>query len=255
VTAVHPTGRQVQSLLAACLVAPGEVDEIAARTGVNLDVVGIRAFAGLAEKVKHNGVRAAVQMTFRLLRLTGLEIRLFADYAPMSARRRAALAEFVQTWAADDPARMLVSDLLRHECVLASFRDAPRTPDSRPVSRTVTDRSVLVPYGTSVALDVTCDPEEVVETLLAHDPDIDSVDREPRTILYHRSPGGSTRSFTVPDGVPPLLDALDRSHNLTSLSRALFGSTAALPALRNAYQQLHDWDLVRHDTRGARPCG
>jgi hypothetical protein len=50
------------------------------------DLDAIWKFAGLSAKVKHNGLRFDLPLTFRFLSLNGLEIEVFGAYAAHKAR-------------------------------------------------------------------------------------------------------------------------------------------------------------------------
>jgi hypothetical protein len=74
-----------------------------------IDLTGIRNFVGLVTKVRHNDLRTALPVTFRLIDKAGLSIPLFADYAvkaaalrrwgkPTQAQKIEALAEYLKGW-------------------------------------------------------------------------------------------------------------------------------------------------------------
>src|SRR5262249_48489155 len=113
-----------------------------------MDLDGVADFAGLAERVRHNQCRGDLELTFRLLRLTKLEVALFRDDTPVWLQRRragrnstadriAGLAEFVADWADGDATRTLVRDVLDHEHAIARLRhaDAPTPPPGAGASR------------------------------------------------------------------------------------------------------------------------
>lgn len=115
--------RQKPELLRNCGVDPAEVD---------LDALW--KFAGLTTKVRHNGLRGDLPLTFRLLNIAGLEIEVFASYASFRAMegktyattseaRSQDLLMFLEQWLdADNGAHALLWDLMRHEVTLAQFR-------------------------------------------------------------------------------------------------------------------------------------
>ena len=47
----------------------------------DLDLDSLRKFAGLAAKIRHNGIRDKLPLTFRLMSVAKLEIEVFAAYA------------------------------------------------------------------------------------------------------------------------------------------------------------------------------
>ena len=140
VTAARPSARSVHSAIATYVADPNRLAREAAKPPAErptalreLDLDTLADFTGLTEKVRHNQVRGDLQMTFRLLRLTGQEIQLFRDYAPISLQRRQqrltspaqrldGLVEFTENWAGTDSQRCLVRDLLRYEHTVAAFR-------------------------------------------------------------------------------------------------------------------------------------
>ena len=107
-------------------------------TGLDLD--GLRKFAGLAAKIRHNGVREKLPLSFRLMSVARLEIEVFAAYAEERSRnglRYAASVEdktrdlvaFLGTWLdRGDPHHCLLWDLARHEQTLDALGQA--APDA-----------------------------------------------------------------------------------------------------------------------------
>jgi hypothetical protein len=95
-----------------------------------LDLNALWKIAGLTAKVRHNGLRADLPLTFRLLNVAGLEIEVFASYASFQAsnsRRYADTADaraqdllcFLQGWLDfDRREHVLLWDLIRHELAL-----------------------------------------------------------------------------------------------------------------------------------------
>jgi len=108
------------------------------------DLDAIWKFAGLSAKVKHNGLRAELPLTFRFLSVNGLEIEVFGAYAshkahagtryaPTTAERIVELVGFLRDWL-DFGKRQhsLLWDLIRHETALAQLRQlTPSTKRSR----------------------------------------------------------------------------------------------------------------------------
>jgi hypothetical protein len=98
------------------------------------DLDAIWKFAGLSAKVKHNGLRAELPLTFRFLNVNGLEIEVFGAYASHKARRGTRYAAttggrivelvgFLRDWLDfDKREHSLLWDLIRHETALAGLR-------------------------------------------------------------------------------------------------------------------------------------
>lgn len=225
----------------------------------DLDLDSLADFTGLTEKVRHNQIRADLEMTFRVLRLTGQEIRLFRDYAPTSLRRRAqgltspidrlnGLVEFTQTWAGTDPERRLVLDILRYEHTLAVFtRDSTVDDDCRP-TQLVPD-SVLALHGRCIPVVTTCDPVAALEVLRAGEPDLDSIERRRHDLVYHRSPSGRIRVLEVEPGARTLIEAVDGQASVRQLTERLLGEDDYLSAVRDAYQMLTDLGVLTAERR------
>lgn len=250
-----PSARLVHSIIATCLTEPGREESVAASLPGTLDVEAVSYFAGLAEKVRHNGIRRDLELTFRLLRLSGLEMELFRDYAPTSAQRRArgltspaerltGLMDFVSEWAGTDEDRCLIRDVLRHEQIVAGFRRAPklRVVDS---GGPVTPESVVSLHGTVVVVDAVCDPMQVAEVLRAREPDLAAIVRRSVLMVYHRAPSGQVRMIEVSEGVPCLLGAVDGISDVHELGTRLLGDGVSTDAVVAGYAALRDLGLVR----------
>src|SRR5438034_203283 len=92
-----------------------------------VDLIALRKFAGLTAKVRHNGLRHSLPLTFRLLNVAGLEIEVFSAYAMFRATsgngyadtiagREQDLLNFMEGWL--DPGRhshLLLWDVVRYE--------------------------------------------------------------------------------------------------------------------------------------------
>jgi len=104
------------------------------------DLDAIWKFAALSAKVKHNGLRAELPLTFRFLNVNGLEIEVFGAYASHKARagthyasttaeRIVELVEFLRDWL--DLGKRQHSqlwDLIRHETALAQLQRLTPSP-------------------------------------------------------------------------------------------------------------------------------
>jgi hypothetical protein len=98
------------------------------------DLDALWKFAGLSAKVKHNGLRNDLPLTFRFLNVNGLEIEMFGAYAAHKARggtryaatteeRIVELMDFLRDWLdSGKRAHSLLWDLMRHEAALAGLR-------------------------------------------------------------------------------------------------------------------------------------
>lgn len=214
------------------------------------DLDSLADFAGLIEKVRQNPCRMYLQLTFRLLLLTGLEIKLFRDYAPHSLRRRQlglnspmerveGLAKFVESWARDeDPVRSLIRDVLRHEHALALLGAATGVlgadaPGVRPNSRSIPTHSGVVLVRT-----LSCDPEQVSRVIRQRVPDLASIERGLWNFAYQRGVDGRPQLLAVERGVSDLLLLVDGETCVGDIAERLFGDRAAVESLLSAFDQL-----------------
>lgn len=154
VHSVLAAGMAKPSLLAAWQDAP----EALSRFDVcpeSFDLVALRQFAGLAFKVRHNALRGQYGNTFRLLRLVGLEIELFADYACACSKhglelaaqneaRARALVQFIGTWHSPSlPQHVLLWDMVRHEHAVSELEACRQGPDAAQPRRDAASRLTL----------------------------------------------------------------------------------------------------------------
>jgi len=233
-----------------------------------VDLDSLANFAGLAEKVRQNPCRLYLPLTFRLLGLTGLEIKLFRDYAPESQRRRQlglnspmervdGLANFVERWAMDDDAvGSLIRDVLRHEHALAllSMASPVLVPERRAVR--LDGRSVPGHAGRTLVRTLSCDPEQTGAVIRQRVPDLSNIERGRWTFVYHRDTGDRLQVLEVEPGVGHLLLAVDGQASVDDIAIRLFGHRATAGSLLPAFDQLVELGLLgwRADPRGA-SCG
>lgn len=221
-----------------------------------VDLGSLADFAGLSEKIRHNPCRDDLQLTFRLLLVSGLEIELFRDYAPRSLQRRRqglnsvadrldGLLQFVEGWASGtDQVRCFIRDVLRHEHVIASLRTAAvgtfRTADpSKPGGQ------VIPLYnGHLLIRRMTCDPRQVGRVLRAREPDLGQIERGSWTFGYHKAAGGRLRMLEVDHGVGDLILAVDGRTSADGIAERLFGHGPATGSLLAAFDQLTELGLL-----------
>jgi len=163
------------------------------------DLDAIWKFAGLSAKVKHNGLRFDLPLTFRFLSVNGLEIEVFGAYAAHKARagtryapiiegRIVELVDFLRDWLDfDKREHALLWDLIRHETALAQLRK--RTPSLK--------RSHL-PHivGDVILHEMTCDPRIVGKLLREKSFEPDVVERDLVHLCYW-NPGDPEEIFIL----------------------------------------------------------
>jgi hypothetical protein len=211
------TARQVHALLAAGLENPGLISSWQQEPGrlrrygvepESLDLSLLWKFAGLMAKVRHNGLRDTLPMTFRLLNVAGLEIEVFAAYASLCAeegRRFAAtttermrdLMAFLDQWLdRKNLVHVVLWDLIRHENAIAQLTEQPVTGAETVRAgvsprRELKGRSVPHVYGHLHLCEMQCDPRAVVATLRESKPDLDRIGLGSRCVGYWRPDGVS----------------------------------------------------------------
>lgn len=183
---------RVHAVIAAGLANPAliarwrEQPERLAALGVDpgaFDLQALEKFAGLALKIRHNGLRGDLPWTFRLLEVAGLEIEVFVAYASSRASTGALLGDtdeartcnllaFLEGWL--DPTRRdhaLLWDLIRHESTIA--RLARVTMSAVPaVNRSAKPQATGVPRRRDelVLHEMRSDPRAVVMLLREKSP-------------------------------------------------------------------------------------
>jgi hypothetical protein len=226
----------------------------------SLDLRALRGFAGLALKVRHNGLRDALPHSFRLMHVAGIEIELFADYAlacaeqgiPLAATdagRAHALIEFVRQW--HDPGQGLHAmlwDLLRHEQALLELQ----RPEAAPTRSSVppTPRAVLRVRGAVRLHEMQHDPAAIVQALRRRAPDLQAVAPAPHAWCYWQPPGAAGVRIVELDAFGfAAVQAAAQQCRVGELSQAL-GLGARVPAaVRGLLGQLQRAGLLDFERR------
>ena len=189
---------QIHAVIAAGLKEPAllarwqEAPELLRQYGIEpgaFDLGALWKFAGLTTKVRHNGLRADIPQTFRLLNITGLEIEVFGAYATFHAAKNFGptvqariddLLVFLERWLDFDKLEhALLWDLIRHEAALARLRTLENISGSQ-IGTLVSRRrprlsSVPRLSGDVILHEMRSDPR-VIETILRHkDPKLEQV--------------------------------------------------------------------------------
>lgn len=206
------------------------------------DLDAIWKFAGLTAKVKHNGLRFDLPLTFRFLSLNGLEIEVFGAYAAHKARagtrytattegRIIELVDFLRDWLDfDRPEHSLLWDLIRHETALAQLRKrAPSAQRSR------------APHvvGEIMLHEMTCDPRVLGKLLRRKSFDPDKVQR--RTVhLCYWNPGDPEELciLELDELGYHLLSLVDGKRSIADFNRLLGGKSRISKKLTGAFGEL-----------------
>jgi hypothetical protein len=237
-----------------------------------MDLDTLADFAGLAEKVRHNACRTDLQLTFRLLLLTGLEIELFREYAPRSLarrrrgltsgpHRREGLVEFVAEWASgDDPVRRIIYDVLRHEDIAATVRELTdaSVPGGTPSGGSVVEpgpQAVPRHRGYVAVHRMNCDPRQVGDVLRDRDPDLGRIVTGPRTFVYHWVTAGPLRMVEVDDGLGELVRWVDGRTTVAGIRHRLLAGNGSDGAIVAVLTQLSELGLITwHSAEGLATC-
>jgi hypothetical protein len=161
----------------------------------SMDLPALRKFSGFTTKVRHNGVRNLLPMSFRLMNAAGVEIDFFAAYASFCAangqtytgtldERCRKLVAFMERWL--DPSRKehaLLWDLVRHELALVMLAESPAASTSQPAPA---DSGVPRIAGDLFAYEMRSDPSATAAALAQKTPDLDRVELATRYWGYWR---------------------------------------------------------------------
>jgi hypothetical protein len=213
------------------------------------DLDAIWKFAGLTAKVKHNGLRFDLPLTFRFLSLNDLEIDVFGAYAAHKARagtryttttegRIAELVDFLGDWLDFEKLEhSLLWDLIRHETALAQLRK--HTP---PAKR------ARVPHivGEMILHEMMCDPRELGKQLRQKSFDGDKVQRRPVHLCYW-NPGDPEEIciLQLDELGYHLLSLVDGKRSIADFNRLLGGKSRISKKLRDAFGELARVGVIR----------
>lgn len=206
------------------------------------DLDAIWKFAGLTAKVKHNGLRFDLPLTFRFLSLNGMEIEVFGAYAAHKARagtRYAPTTEgrivefvgFLRDWLDfDKHAHSLLWDLIRHEAALAQLRKC-----------TPTVKRARVPHiiGDITLHEMTCDPRLLGKLLREKSFDPDRVQRRMVHLCYWNPGDPEEISILELNELGyHLLSLVDGKRSVADFNRLLGGKSRISKKLMDAFAEL-----------------
>jgi len=210
----------------------------------SIDLSALWKFAGLTVKVRHNGIRQELPMTFRLMNLAGFEIELFASYATSRASkgqpyaatpadRARDLIAFLEQWLdLGATNHSLLWDMIRHEHALATLAKSvsstplPLATDHPGPSRgALSASSVPLVRGEIILHEMRCDPRAVESALFQRPPPLNQIPLGTRHFCYWRpATAAEIRILELDEFGFYALSFVDGVHSAAELSRQLGGS-------------------------------
>lgn len=260
------SAREVYSILAAGLNHPDKIlhwqdhPDLLQERGVSPDSLDLEAlwkFAGVAAKVRHNGLRQSFPLSFRLMRLARLDVELFSSYATAcsatghkyansSLQRARDLITFLKEWKEPDcTEHSLLWDIMRHELALLELKER-----AAGTTLTLSDRktgagqrlskeSVLRAHETLILHEMAHSPKEIEVMLLRGDLGGAEVSSRPCYFGYWRSPQNNRIQVLEFDAFSfYALSYSDGTVTLSELSRKLGGEAKLTRAFQEAIRQL-----------------
>lgn len=258
---------QVHAVIAAGLEDPNLIarwrqePELLHNCGVDPAVVDLDAlwkFAGLTTKVRHNGLRGDLPLTFRLLNVAGLEIEVFASYgsfrasegksyASTSEARSQDLLMFLEHWLdLDNHAHALLWDLMRHEMTLARLRKSGPSAESETADHSFAHlRATTVPRvcGELALHELRSDPGGIEKLLRRKRPDLREVSLARHYFGYWRK-GNELFVLQLDEPAFYLLSMIDGERSTADLSYLINGRRGPNPALRRALGELASTGII-----------
>lgn len=206
------------------------------------DLDAIWKFAGLSAKVKHNGLRAELPLTFRFLNVNSLEIEVFGAYASHKARsgtryaattdgRIVELMSFLRDWLDFDKRKhSLLWDLIRHEAALAGLRKLTPSPKKCRVPHVV---------GEIILHEMSSDPREVGKLLRQKSFDARRVRRRVVHLCYWNAGDPDEISILELDELGfNLLSLVDGKRSMADFNQLFGGGSRVSKKLNGAFATL-----------------
>jgi len=233
-----------------------------------LDLNALWKFAGLTAKVRHNGLRTDLPLTFRLLNVAGLEIEVFASYASSAAaagRRYADTSEgraqdllfFLEQWLDfDRREHALLWDLIRYELALTRLGRSAAAINALPANqplgqRLAQPRAKSVPRvcGEIILHEMSCDPRLVGAKLQEKSPRLDDVSDGTFHFCYWRRDATAEIHILQLDELGfYLLSFVDGTQSAADLSRLLGGSRRPSKGFLQALAEFAAVGIIAFDT-------
>ncbi len=264
---------QVHAIIAAGLENPTLLarwrrePDLLRKCGVDPDTVDLDAlwkFAGLSVKVRHNGLRADLPSTFRLLNIAGLEIEVFASYATFKAtqgKRYATSSEgrsddlllFLEQWLDfEKHEQALLWDLIRHEMTLARLRKkCPKTDESTvsgtPAQRPLRANRIPKVCGEIVLHEMRSDPRVVERLLRRKRPNLKEISKGTFQFCYWRT-AEELFILQLDELGFFLLSMIDGKRSVADMGYLINGRRRASAELSHALSELGATGIVTFDS-------
>jgi hypothetical protein len=235
----------------------------------DLDLSALWKFAGLTAKVRHNGLRTDLPLTFRLLNVAGLEIEVFASYASFMAaagRRYASTAEgraqdllsFLEQWLDfDKREHVLLWDLIRYELALTQLSRMATSKHTFPSTESRSSstrpkpnaRSVAHLCGEVVLYEMSCDPVALGAKLQEKSPRLADVPLGTFHVCYWRRDATSEIHIMQLDELGfYLLSFADGERSAANLSCLLGGRKTPSKGFLKALAELAAVGIISFDS-------
>jgi hypothetical protein len=264
----------VHSVIAAGLQSPALLElwqrepERLRGCGVNpdeFDLERLWKFAGLSAKIRHNGLRVDLPLTFRFLSVSGIEIEVFAAYALHQAKTSESYAASVEararqllTFLADwlDLQRRehaILWDLFRYELALMQLsRRAGETSLVPRVGRSSRKSTCPRVHDSTILHEMCCHPQQVAEILQTSSPKIDEVTLDTFHFCFWRDGEASQIQILQLDELGfYLLTLADGTRSISEINRLIGGDGRPARGLLKAMRELARLGVIsRETTRG-----
>lgn len=224
------------------------------------DFDALQKFAGLTTKVRHNGLRLDLPLTFRLLNVAGLEIELFSAYATFraasgsgyadtTAGRAQDLLHFMEHWLDfDRREHVLLWDMMRHELALTNLASVkPTSFAPKPSSATKIPRPADVPRvrGTITLIEMRSDPRVVGTVLQEKAPRLNEVELGTFNFCYWRGEDAATIDILQLNELGfCLLTLIDGATATATLSRTITGENKTSRGIVRALGELAELGII-----------
>ena len=225
----------------------------------SFDFDALQKFAGLTTKVRHNGLRLDLPLTFRLLNVAGLEIELFSAYATFratsgigyadtTAGRAQDLLDFMEHWLDfDRREHVFLWDMMRHELALtnlANLKPTSSRPEPSPAMKIPRSADVPRIRGTITLVEMRSDPRVVGAVLQEKAPRLNEVEFGTFNFCYWRGEAAAINVLQLDELGFCLLTLIDGATATKTLSRTITGENKTSRVIVNALGQLAELGII-----------